>query len=46
MPISLNFRIGKVFTKAIEARNKRCLNLHQPVEETGFRSGYSTIAYL
>ena len=45
-PISLLSTLYKLFMRIIAKRNTRKLNFYQPVEQTGFRSGYSTNDHL
>src|SRR6201996_5812371 len=45
-PISLLSTLYKLFMKIIAKRNTRKLDFYQPVEQAGFRSGYSTNDHL
>ena len=45
-PISLGSALSKIFSKLIENRIKPILNSQQPVEQAGFRSGFSTTDHL
>ena len=45
-PISLLSNIYKLFTKILTKRLERLLDENQPVEQAGFRSGYSTIDHI
>ena len=41
-PITLSSNIGKIFMKILENRLKNIMNFNQPIEQVGFRSGFST----
>ena len=45
-PISLLSTLYKLFMKIIAKRNTKKLDFYQPVEQAGFRSGYSTNDHL
>ena len=45
-PISLISNPYKIFTKILTRRLTKTLDENQPVEQAGFRSGYSTIDHL
>jgi endonuclease/exonuclease/phosphatase family metal-dependent hydrolase len=45
-PISLLSHMSKLFTKVIKNRIEKQLDLNQPREQAGFRSGYSTTDHL
>ena len=45
-PISLPGNIYKVFTNIHTLRLTRVLDENQPIEQAGFRSGYSTIYHI
>ena len=45
-PISLLSHMSKLFTKVIKNRIEKQLDINQPREQAGFRSGYSTTDHL
>ncbi|XKL63185.1 hypothetical protein PGB90_005549 [Kerria lacca] len=45
-PISLSPVISRIFSKVIENRIRNTLKFYQPIEQVGFRSGYSTYDHL
>lgn len=45
-PISLSPTLAKIFSKLIESLSRNILNSEQPVEQAGFRRGFSTIDHL
>lgn len=45
-PISLSANIGKLFCKILKNRLYPILMMHQPVEQAGFRQGYSTLDHV
>ena len=45
-PISLLSNLYKVFTKILTVRLTKVLDENQPIEQAGFRSGYSTIDHI
>jgi endonuclease/exonuclease/phosphatase family metal-dependent hydrolase len=45
-PISLLSHLYKLFMKIVTKRNTKKLDFYQPVEQAGFRSGYSTNDHL
>ncbi|XP_039300603.1 uncharacterized protein LOC120355917 [Nilaparvata lugens] len=45
-PISISSCFGKLFMKMLQYRLQPIMNERQPVEQAGFRSGFSTIDHL
>lgn len=45
-PISLSSNLGKVLVKILKDRMYPILELNQPIEEAGFRRGFSTVDHL
>lgn len=45
-PISLLPSLYKLFSTIIEKRISKSIEVHQPIEQAGFRSGYSTIDHI
>ena len=45
-PITFYSKIGIIFMKIIEKRLKNTITFNQPIEQAGFKSGYSTFDHL
>lgn len=45
-PISLLSSVYKLFTSILQTRLTPSIDAHQPIEQAGFRSGYSTIDHI